>query len=93
MHYARDQCVESGNRTSYDICFPVNTNKSWLRYIGVGYDLLHGNPGGMARTTGGEDPGMRLDKRVFQVALPPLLISVLGRFHESDLPRNLSKLS
>lgn len=46
--------------------------------IGVGYNLLHGNPDGLHWKSGGEDPGLLLTRQIFTLGKTLCLLGVFS---------------
>ena len=58
-----------------------------LHYIGVGYNLLEGNPEGGAVSSGGVDPGLLFTRKVFKLTWDTNKVSMDG---STSLPDQVS---
>ena len=55
-----------------------------LRFLGVGYNLLKGNPEGDKLKHGGVDPGLLLTRKIFKLTWDARKTSVDGKFRVPD---------
>ncbi|XP_078382388.1 uncharacterized protein LOC144665088 [Oculina patagonica] len=61
----------------------VDTAKG-LTYLGVGYDVLKGNPEGGELSLGGVDPGLRSTRRILQLTWDNQDTTVDGKYRVPD---------
>ena len=71
---------------SQTVAVPGNNPKG-LHYIGVGYNLLEGNPEGGAVSNGGVDPGLLFTRKVFKLTWDTNKVSMDG---STSLPDQVS---
>ncbi|XP_072180200.1 uncharacterized protein [Diadema setosum] len=55
-----------------------------LNFLGVGYNILSGNPDGGDVTSGGVDPGLLVTRRVLELTYNNRAMSSNGRYHVPD---------
>lgn len=55
-----------------------------LRFLGVGYNILKGNPDGGKLSNGGVDPGLLLTRKIFKLTWNTKKTSVDGKFRVPD---------
>ena len=55
-----------------------------LQFIGVGYNLLKGNPEGGELSRGGVDPGLLLTRKIFKLTFNTNKVSVDGQISVPD---------
>lgn len=61
----------------------VNTAKG-LRFLGVGYNILKGNPDGSKLSLGGVDPGLLSTRKIFKLTWDKNKTSVDGLYRVPD---------
>lgn len=59
-----------------------------LRYIGVGYNLLRGNPDGNFWAAGGDDPGLLSTRKVLTLSADAVPSEIVYEFHDTCRPSN-----
>ena len=60
------------------------TTAKGLRFLGVGYNVLKGNPDGGNLTHGGVDPGLLFARKIFKLTWDTQKTSVDGKFRVPD---------
>ena len=60
------------------------TKAKGLRFLGVGYNVLKGNPDGGKLSHGGDDPGLLYARKIFKLTWDTQKTSVDGKFRVPD---------
>lgn len=60
------------------------TTAKGLRFLGVGYNVLKGNPDGGNLSHGGVDPGLLFARKIFKLTWDTQKTSVNGKFRVPD---------
>ena len=54
-----------------------------LRYIGVGYNLLKGNPDGNFWSAGGDDPGLLSTRKILTLSADDVPTEIVYEYHDT----------